>query len=144
MYIYIGIILIVLFVIHKERQALGCETILPFGRDCNNANGKVVLGTRGNPNDSVKTLEDRIKYGSKSMDRFVVWRLGVIIGFIGTILTYYILYQRFPTEIELVVGILIITFLIYFSFGFYNYHLFSFIERNTSYNIDLINKKIKV
>src|SRR5574339_207649 len=49
--------------------------------------------------------------------------------FVCIMLIYFFLYQRIPTEEELVVEMFIITSLLYFTMNFYNFHLVHHIEK---------------
>lgn len=141
MWIYIIIIFITLFVIYKERQALGCPTI-PDGSDCDNKNGKAVKGTDIRNNDSVGQIFEKLKLAGSFSDRWVVWRFAIIISLTSTILCFYVLKKRFPSEWELIVCMAIISTLIYYGLNFYNFHLFSHIKKNIAEGVDILKSKL--
>lgn len=141
MWIYIIIIFLTIFVIFKERQALGCPNI-PDGRDCDNANGKAVKGTSPNRSDSISQIFEKLKLAGSFADRWVVWRLSFVVGITSTLLCFYIMNQRLPTEWELIVCSSIIMFLMYFCLNFYDFHLFSHIKQNISDGVELLKSKL--
>lgn len=137
MWIYIVVGLIIIYIVYKELQAFGC----PMGfttQDCNNENGKSVKGTQPYPTDSTDTLYKKIILASKFMDRTVIWRGCILVGFVSALLIYFFLESRFPSELELVVTIFVIAALSYFAISFYRFHMISYLEKNTSEAIDLL------
>lgn len=140
MWLYICIIFLTLFVIYKERQALGCPTV-PNGSDCNNKKGKAVEGTRIKSNDTIHSIFQKLKKAGSFADRWVVWRLGFIIGLSSTLICFYILKQRFPTEWELTVCLTVISMLVYLTLNFYNFHLFNHIKENIERGVELLKER---
>lgn len=139
MWIYIAIAIFLVFVIYKERQALGCPTI-PNGEDCDNANGKAVKGSAPEPGDDKETLYKKIIFGSRFMDRFVVWRVAIIVGFISTIFIYFFLYQRFPSELELTISLFVIAAVFYFILSFNKFHIVAHVEKNIEECVDQLRQ----
>jgi hypothetical protein len=142
MWIYLLIGILLLYVLYKERQALGCKTI-PDGSDCDNANGKAVKGTEPHPRDTIEKLYSKIEKASKFMDRWVMWRMALLLSFVCIMLIYFFLYQRIPTEEELVVGMFIITSLLYFTMNFYKFHLVHHIEKNIKSALNNLISKLR-
>ena len=135
MWIYVAIGLFLIYVLYKERQALGCPD-LPNGEDCDNGNGKAVKGSAPEPGDSPDVLYKKIIMASRFMDRFVVWRMAIITGFVSTIFMFFFLYQRFPSEFELTMSLFVIAAVVYFFWSFYRFHLVAYTEKNISDAID--------
>jgi hypothetical protein len=140
MYIYIVIIIIILFAIYKERQALGCPNI-PDGTDCDNANGKAVKGTKPSNNDSNNVIYEKIILGSKVSERMVTWRLSLLLSFFCVFIMYFFMYQRIPLEKELAIGMFVITAIVYFTLNFYKFHLYDYVENNIFECIEILRSR---
>ena len=121
--VYVGSLGVVLYALYKERQALGCR-LIPDGSDCDNARGKAVKGSHPKPGDSPEKLKERIKHAASFSDRWVVWRISILLGYAATFAIYFITFNRIPTERELLISWIIIGVLLYFTFNFYGFHLF--------------------
>jgi hypothetical protein len=120
---------LLVYAIYKERQALGCR-LIPNGSDCRNDLGKTVIGTKSDLSDSNEELYEKLKNAIYAGDRFVVWRLSVILAFICGLVIWCMCFQRIPTETELLVSLVTISALIYFSFGFYKFHMWDYVHKN--------------
>jgi hypothetical protein len=141
MWVYVIICIFLIYALYKERQQLGCPDV-PDGSDCDNANGKAVIGTEPHPNDSTSTLFNKIRKAACYLDRVVVWRWSVIFSAIAIIIYTFFIHKRFPTEVEWAVGIFVISGLCYFIQGFYKYHLGDYIKRNIDEGCQLIELRI--
>lgn len=137
MIVYISIILIFIYAVYKERQALGCRFI-PNGTDCDNANGKVVHGTKSYPNDTQEVLKTNMKNAIYANERFVVWRLSYIIAFFSSIIIWFLCFRHIPKESELLISLLVIGTLLYFSFGFYQFHMWGYVQKNANETLEFI------
>jgi len=137
MWVYLAIGIFLAYVLFKERQALGCPNV-PNGEDCDNANGKAVRGSEPKPGDDKETLYKKILLGAKFMDRFVVWRVSIIAGFVSAMLIYFFIYSRVPTEIELSITMFVVAAVGYFLISFYRFHLIAYIEKNIADSIDML------
>lgn len=126
---WIAIVLVLVYAIYKERQALGCKCI-PDGSDCDNVNGKAVAGTEPGETDTEDMLHHRIRKASKFMDRWVIWRMALIISFICTLLISIMVSNQFPDTKTLIISMFVITCMVYASLNFYKFHLISHIEQN--------------
>jgi hypothetical protein len=140
MWLYLGIIVFLIFVIYKERQALGCPTI-PDGSDCDNENGKAVKGTKPHPGDSTQDLLSKIRLASSFSDRWVIWRLSVLISVPCILFFYFFMYRRIPSEIELVLGMFVISSVVYFSLNFYKFHLMDYVEKNIDEGVSILSSR---
>jgi len=139
-YLIIGIILV--YALYKERQALGCPEV-PNGEDCDNQNGKAVRGTSPSPRDSTHRLLSKLKLAGSYKDRFVFWRIAIWVAFICAILIWFILYQKFPSEWELVVMMLTISSVLYVTDGFYKFHLSDHVKKNIHQTTDLLQNRCR-
>lgn len=135
MIVYILIGCLIIYALYKERQALGCKCI-PDGTDCDNANGKVVIGTSPQNNDDKQKLKERLFLAVDSHSRFVVWRLALILAFISCMIIWFMAFQRIPSETELLISLFTIGTLIYFSFGFYQFHMWRYVQDNAKRTIN--------
>lgn len=136
-YIVIGVLFV--YAVYKERQALGCKTV-PDGTDCDNANGKAVKGTFPFLHDTKEVLKEKIELAVRAHERFVVWRLSFIIALISTLAIWAMAFSRFPHESELLLSLFAIATLIYFSYGFYHFHLWSYVERNAALSLKYLTQ----
>lgn len=130
-----------LYVLYKERQALGCPDI-PNGTDCDNANGKAVKGTDPLPSDSTAVIFDKIQKAANFGDRWVMWRIGMLISVPCVLLIYFIITGALPKEKELVVGTFVITALVYFTLNFYKFHLINYIQRNIDEGVKILKTRV--
>lgn len=139
MWVYIILVVLLIYAIIKEREALGCSSNIC--QDCDNQNGKAVKGTKPDETDTTDEIYDKIYKAATFTDRFVTWRIGYIVGFFAAILVVFLLYQSFPTELELLVITLVVGILIYFTFSFYNFHLIKCIEKNIRESAAILQKR---
>lgn len=129
MWVYIILVVVLLYALYKEHQALGCDAVITC-QDCDNQNGKAVIGTKPSILDSTEEIYAKIDKAASYTDRFVTWRICYIVGFLAAIIIAFILYQTLPTELELLIILLTVGILLYFTFNFYNFHLVKHIEKN--------------
>jgi hypothetical protein len=137
---YIVIGLIAFYALIKERSMLGCS-VIPTTEDCDNANGKVTKGCMPNASDSSDQLFKKITFASKYSDRIVVWRQALLISLISMFGIWAILGRGIPTEYQLVVGMVVITAIVYFAFGFYKFHLHDYIHHNINASVDILRSR---
>lgn len=138
MYLIIGVLLV--YALYKERQALGCPSV-PNGEDCDNQNGKAVRGSSPSTGDSDQRLYAKLKFAGCYKDRFVFWRVAVMVSFVCAVIAWFILYQKFPTEWELVVLMLVITSVLYMADSFYKFHLTDHVKKNIHRSIDILQSR---
>lgn len=140
MIVYIIIGLVIVHALYKERQALGCRTI-PNGTDCDNGNGKVVQGTYPQKTDTPQELCSKIEKSLRAHDRFVVWRLALLIAFVAGIAIWFACFQKFPSESQLLITLFVISSLIYFSYGFYHFHMWRYVNKNAELSLKYLTSK---
>lgn len=140
MWVYILIGILALYALYKEREALGCPTI-PNGEDCNNQEGKAVKGTRASPYDTEIDLFLKLKRAGSYKDRFVFWRVALLSSIVCSFVIWFILYRRIPSEWELVVLIVVISSVTYFTDNFYKFHLVDHVKKNIEEIVDIMNRK---
>lgn len=121
-------------------QSLGCSGFFDM-KDCDNANGKAVKGTKPSLNDSNEVILKKIVLASQFMDRFVVWRVCIIVSVAATLLLYFINASRLPTEVELITAVLSIAALGYFALNFYKFHMVSYIEKNIAEGATILKQR---
>jgi predicted membrane channel-forming protein YqfA (hemolysin III family) len=141
MYVYLAVIILLVFALWKERQALGCPEGLTLA-DCNNSEGKAVRGTRSSPLDPTPVVVEKIKEASNFADRWVMWRIGFLLSFPCVILGYFFLHHDVPDERTLVVCMFVITALVYFTFNFYKFHLINYAKKNIDEGVDILQSRI--
>lgn len=140
MWIYLVIALVFVYALYKEREALGCPTI-PNGEDCDNANGKAVRGTKPLPTDPTPVIFDKIRKAADFADRWVVWRISFLISLPSVLLIYFFLYQRFPDEHETLMGLFIISAIVYFALNFYKFHLINYVKDNIDEGVKILETR---
>jgi hypothetical protein len=138
-YILYGILFLV--ALFKERESLGCY--LNFIRECDNKNGKAVVGTEVSEEESSFDILNKVEYASKAQERIVVWRFTFIIVAVSIFLAWFILFQTIPSEPELLGFTVVFCLLIIFSFGFYHYHLHRYIQQNIEKATDILRTRIQ-
>jgi len=138
MIVYAFVILTMVCLLFKERSCLGCGSILS-GEDCNNEDGKAVVGTQAYISDTVDMLLEKIKYAGNYKSRFVTWRGVVLTSFLIIISLWFIVLRKMPSEWELITGMMVVFLGISMMNNFYKFHLFDHISKN----IDLSTKFIK-
>ncbi len=138
MWVYLLIGLILAYALYKERQALGCQF---NSEDCDNKNGKAVKGTSSSHHDSTQKIYNKIKLAGCYKDRFVFWRIAVIVSFICAIMVWFVLYRRLPNEWELVVLMLVISSVLYTTNSFYKFHLCDHVKKNISEAVDILQSR---
>jgi hypothetical protein len=145
MIIYVLIAIIIIFTLYKERQALGCPSV-PDGTDCDNANGKAVKNTKPSESDSDATLYQKIVRASEFADKWVMWRIGVLVSVPCVFLIYFFCGgsssgskgRKTPTEKELLVGMFVITAIVYFTLNFYNFHLMRVAQKHIKEAVSIL------
>lgn len=140
MIVYVVYGFLFLLAVFKDRAMLGCT--LDVTKDCDNENGKVTKGTKSLSTDSTLVILEKILYASHANERIVVWRTSFIIIAISIFLSWFLLYQRIPTELELA-GLTVVFFLfMYFSCGFMQYHLHRYIEKNVEDSVSILKNRL--
>lgn len=140
MWVYILFIALFLFVYYKERQALGCPN-WPDGTDCDNASGKAVQGSKTTPNMSTNQILEVVDHAARFQNRWVRWRTSFMIALFATIAAIYIMYSRFPSEKELAVYVLVITFAITLTNSFYRFHLTDHVTNNIVEGVEILRSR---
>lgn len=142
MWVYVLVGVFFLFALYKERQALGCPD-WPNGADCDNQNGKAVRGTKVTPDMSTHQILDAIDYAAKFQDRWVKWRATFMIALLATIVAIYIMYNRVPTEQELVVYTVVFVLTVTLSNSFYRFHLTDHVTNHVSEGVEILRSRQK-
>jgi hypothetical protein len=140
MWVYLLIVLVFVYALYKERQALGCPNI-PNGEDCDNANGKAIKGTRPLPTDTTPVIFDKMRMAADFADKWVVWRGALLLSIPCVFLIYFFLYQRIPLEHELLMGMFVITAVVYFVLNFYKFHLMDYARNNIDEGIKILETR---
>lgn len=140
MWVYLLISVCFLYAFYKEREALGCPTI-PNGEDCDNANGKAVRGTKPLPTDTNAVIFDKIRKAADFADRWVVWRISFLLSISCTLLIYFFLYQRAPLEHEALMGIFVISAIVYSILNFYKFHLINYVRNNIDESVRILEQR---
>jgi hypothetical protein len=119
--------------LYKEREFLGCKgnnfLEFLFRPDlCDNKNNQISRIIR----------DEKPKDVFKVYDRIVIWRRSYLLSLL-IVLFYHYLNNCEYDPVKMLMGIICGTFFIYFSFGFYDYHLNKYIrdEINNNYDISL-------
>jgi hypothetical protein len=140
-YIYIIIFIFVIYAIFKEHESFGCPKYISIREHRDDNEGKVVRGTKSNPNDPTPVILDKIDYAADYDTRLVTWRSFLIAGTIGTIILWFIVFQKFPKELELVCGILVFFLMFYSLNSFYSFHIYQKIKYNIDNSTDILRDR---
>lgn len=140
MWLYVCVTIFVIYLIFKERDCLGCPSIFT-GQDCNNLQGKALIGTDSSDSDTPSQILEKISFAADYQSRFVRWRSFVIAAFFGMIMLWFVVFQRIPTEWELICGMLVMFILLSFVDGFYKFHLHKHIQNNIVDSVDRLRGK---
>jgi len=140
MWVYLIVAAILLYALHKERQQLGCPAF-PDTNDCRNEDGKVLRGTKSDASDDEATIFGNIKTAADFASQWVIWRMAILLSSLATVLGFFLVYQRIPTEFELVGFMLVFTFCIYFMFGFYKFHMLDYVRKNIDESVDILQTR---
>lgn len=140
-WLYVGIVVFVIFLIYKERQALGCPTI-PDGTDCDNINGKAVKGTQPHEDDDKLKLIEKIEHAAAYGDRDVIWRRCILFSMISIIVYNYLINKTFPKAYDLLCGAVVGAAISYFATSFYKFHLTDHIKNNIMKSLKMLREKI--
>ncbi len=140
MYIYAGVGTVFLYALYKERQSLGCLTI-PDGTDCDNENGKAVKGSKPHPDDTTPVIFHKMELAAYFAERWVTWRASVLSATVAVMLSWFIIWQRIPTERELVTGIVVFSAVWYFTLSFYKYHVMDYVGQNLDAALNILKQQ---
>jgi hypothetical protein len=119
--------------VYKEREMLGCKddnlfVFLSGTPACDNSNNQMSRLIR----------EERPKNFFDVYKRVVIWRRSFLLSLL-IVLVYHNVMDCKYDGIKMFVSIICGTFFIYFSFNFYQYHLYDYMEEdiNSMYNTSL-------
>lgn len=130
------LVIIVYFAIlalYKEREMLGCNDksvidVLTSNPDCDNSNNQLSRVIRTEKPKDFFTVYNRV----------VIWRKSFLLSLLIIIVYHNVMNCPFD-GIKMLISIITGTFFIYFSFNFYKYHLYYYMEEEVkkTYNISL-------
>lgn len=136
MIVYIVFFFFFFLALINEMKDIGCMSPArcqikesPFIRDC-----------VADSLDSATEALEKIKNGLTYNDKFILWRINFIGATISFIFLWFIIIGEFPSERNLVLGVLIIMFVFYFIGSFYNFHVRNPIKENLEKNISNFEK----
>jgi len=134
---YAFVIIAMVCILLKERSCLGCGTIFST-EDCDNKNGKAVIGTQPYLNDTKNNLLDKIKLAGNYTSRFVTWRGFLLTSFLITLALWFVIFKKMPTDWELITSMMIIFLGISMMSSFYKFHLSDLISKNIDNSVELL------
>lgn len=141
MWIYIFTLFFAIYALFKEREALGCFPNPLDGKDCDNKSGKAIIGSHSTPDNSTPEILDNIVYASTYDNRFVRWRGVFLVSLIGTLLLWFVIFQKFPSEWELVCGVIVL-FLVFSCIDrFYLFHVSKCIKENIDESVNILQDR---
>ena len=142
MWVYVVICILLVYCIIKERQALGCKGWVWQDIDCDNGDGKAVKGSAPSEGESSKEVLDKIDYASEYHERFVKWRVFIIVSFVAAMMMWFILRREIPPEWELSVIMLVLFLSMLLACNFYKHHLYNKIKENINKGTEILRKRI--
>ena len=119
--------------LYKEREMLGCDDksvidVFTSNPPCNNSNNQLSRLIRTEKPKDFFTVYNRV----------VIWRRSFLLSLLIIIVYHNVMNCPFD-GIKMLISVLTGTFFIYFSYNFYKYHLYDYIEEEVkkTYNISL-------
>lgn len=141
MWVYCIFIVVLVYALYKERQALGCGNFFD-GVDCDNPNGKAVIGSMSYPTDSSNEILDKIDFAADYNSRFVKWRSFLLLSVISVIVMWFIIFRRLPSEWELVCGTMVVFIAANAYSSFYKFHLYAHVQKNIDNSTDILRSRV--
>lgn len=131
--ILVILIYLSILALYKEREMLGCDdksliNVLTSTPPCDNKNNQLSRIIRTEKPKDFFTVYNRV----------VIWRRSFLLSLLIIIVYHNVMNCPFD-GIKMFISILTGTFFIYFSFNFYKYHLYHYLEEDVknTYNISL-------
>lgn len=127
MIVYVLIIVFTVWVLFSECKDLYCpnggqESLGSLIKGCNDGNGCHIVRSRPIGTDTEEQLRDKIEYGLNLPSHCVYWRRSYIMALIIVILIAYVLLGELISERDLLICLIIVAALLYFSYSYYAYH----------------------
>jgi hypothetical protein len=132
---------VLIYVIYKERQSLGCPNI-PTGEDCNNAEGKAVKGCKSRKDMPSKEILGKIKFASNYEDRWVKWRMFFMTAIFVTFSVTFILHERLPSGKEIIIFTSIIMLALTLTSNFYKFHLSNHVTKSINESVKILKSRL--
>lgn len=142
MWIYASVTALLIYALYKECQALGCDNPLN-GIDCDNKSGKAVKGTSSNHQEPTSEILRKIDRAASYNTRFVKWRSYLLMAFGTTMILWFILFKKIPTEWQLITCMLVIFAAITLLSGFYHFHLYKHVKGNIHRSVNILREREK-
>ena len=120
MIIYLGVTGVFAYSFLKERAMLGCPM---FYGECDNKKAKPLGHTEPKLDDNFNQLTNKLERASQWTKNTVYWRRAYMISVLVLLIFIWVFYSRFPSERELLLGVLILFATLCISFNFYQFHL---------------------
>jgi hypothetical protein len=144
---YFGVItLITIYVIMKEKLALGCRKSISLEQFCDDNDSDYVKDTVPRDSDSPAQTLNRLKESGRSYEKIAVWRRSMILATVETLLVFLVMYKTLAKndDFSLLIPIHIIFFSInYLHFNYQNFHMFRRIKDNVDKLIDKLSQTFK-
>ena len=128
-------------VVYKERQSLGCHKIVK-GPEWTGKTGKAVVGSEPSETATASELLDTMTTATTYQDRFVKWRIFIIVAILSAVMMWFVMYRKLVPEWELVVISTIIFAVSSAAVGFYKFHLDDHVMNNMRKSIEMLKQKI--
>ncbi len=115
--IYVILILIVIYVINSELKDIQCQD--SKGTICGPLTGRAYSLGKPAVEDDYNTLLDKIIITSRYEMNSIHWRRSFIVAAIAAFIVLYVMKNRLPDGISLLIAFLIIYILVYISYIFF-------------------------
>jgi hypothetical protein len=142
--------IIVIFLLIKAYKSEALDIFCPPGckeydkKYCGDGKGKYYINGMGNDKDDIPVLLNKIELNANIDENTVKWRRCLVLAIISSILLFLIVFSKLPSGSELMMSILIIFLVFYFSFSFYQWHYTKFPAFNIYKNINILRKKLNI
>lgn len=136
--VYFLFILIIFYVLMKEREDAGCNGIA-IAHHCYDEESVYIRNTRGNSNDNCNDLSKKLISILSYHDKVGLWRRCFIIA---TIITFFIyIFYNVKNKYNYIVVVLVIFAFLYFYHIFVYFHHFKILKRNGMKILELMKNK---
>ena len=136
MIVYILFFFFFFLAIVNEMKDIGC----PAPSRCQFSTSPLVKDCLVDESDNQIQVYQKIKNGLNYNDRFILWRINFIGATISFIFLWFMIQGNFPSERNLLLGVLIIMFVFYFIDSFYQFHVQKPIKEILEQNVDYLSK----
>lgn len=145
MFVYILIVVFTVWVIFSECKDLYCpnggqESLGVLIKECTDGNGCHITRSKPGTSDTKQQLRDKIEYGLNLPSHCVYWRRSYLVGLLVSLIIGYVVLAKLLPERELVICLIIVTALLYFSYSYYAFHHDKHVYNNIRESVRMLDQ----